>query len=71
MKKKLKKRNGDGGGQMELTFKKFVYQVLVEGSLVIVLDDFEMAKRFAKEHYTAATILPVPVFEYKARAEKV
>jgi hypothetical protein len=56
---------------MELKFEKFVYQVLVEGSLVIVLDDFEMAKRFATQHYTAATILPVPIFKYKAPAEKV
>jgi len=51
---------------MELKFLRFVYQVLVEGSLVIVLNDFEMAKRFATENYTAATILPVPIFEYKA-----
>jgi hypothetical protein len=55
-----------GGGSMELKFLRFVYQVLVEGSLVIVLNDFEMAKRFATENYTAATILPVPIFEYKS-----
>ena len=51
---------------MELKFIRFVYQVLVEGSLVIVLDNFDTAKQFATENYTSATILPVPVFEYKA-----
>jgi len=51
---------------VQLKLVTFVYQVLVEGSLVIVLDDFEMAKRFAEDNYKipGAVILPVPVFTY-------
>jgi len=53
---------------MQLKFLRFDYQVLVDGSLVIVLDSYEKAKRLLEEHYKQAggIILPVPVFAYSS-----
>jgi len=50
---------------VDVKFKEFVYQVLVDGQLVFVVDDNKtMAEKLVKKNFKGAhvVILPVPVF---------
>ena len=44
----------------------FVYQVIVNGTMILVMADYEDAQRYIQEKFkgVAALILPTPVFKY-------
>lgn len=55
----------------KLNFVKFIYQITVEGSTIICIDDEDEARKYVTDKMKGAhfAVLPVPVFSYKGGRE--
>ena len=54
-----------------LDFSDFVYQIVINGSSILVFDDKDEARNYVEENYKGTEVLihPIPVFSYTGGKE--